>query len=287
MFLDVFLDALLDCLKELPFLFAAFLIIEAVEHHISDKMNRALAGADGSGPLVGALLGCVPQCGFSIMAANLYAGGVISLATLMSVFLSTSDEAVIILLAEPGHMKDIGLLVATKVCIGVAAGYLLLLIGKLARGRVPFLRAAHKEPGHICDHCGCHEAHSGILKPALKHTGEVMLFLFIFTLGLNLLLEVIGMENVTRIFLADTVFQPFFAALIGLIPNCAASVILTRLYLAHVISFGSAVAGLCASAGLGLIVLFRINRDRREDVVITVLLLLLSVLAGVLLQQFM
>ena len=258
MFLDVFLDALLDCLKELPFLFAAFLIIEAVEHHISDKMNRALAGADGSGPLVGALRGCVPQCGFSIMAANLYAGGVISLATLMSVFLSTSDEAVIILLAEPGHMKEIGLLVATKVCIGVAAGYLLLLIGKLARGRVPFLRAAHKE-----------------------------LFLFIFTLGLNLLLEVIGMENVTRIFLADTVFQPFFAALIGLIPNCAASVILTRLYLAHVISFGSAVAGLCASAGLGLIVLFRINRDRREDVVITVLLLLLSVLAGVLLQQFM
>ncbi len=281
MILDVFLDALLDCLRDLPFLFAAFLLLEAVEHHASEKMNRALAGAGGFGPLAGALLGCVPQCGFSIMAANLYTGGVITLGTLLAVFLSTSDEALVILLSNPSYVKDVGLLLVTKVIIGVIAGYLVMGAERAVRRKY---HQPAKDIGHLCGHCGCQEQGEGILKPALRHTGEVILFLFLFTFVLNLLLEGIGMERLSRLLLADTVFQPFLAALIGLIPNCAASVILTQLYIDGVISFGSAIAGLCSSAGLGLLVLFRVNKNRKEDLFITGLLLAISVTAGIILQ---
>ena len=123
MLMDVLIDAVLDCLKELPFLFAAFLLLEALEHRISERMNRALRKAGHAGPLIGALLGCIPQCGFSIMASDFFAGGVISLGTLLAVFLSTSDEAVIILMSNPGHMADIGRLIVTKIVIAVIAGY--------------------------------------------------------------------------------------------------------------------------------------------------------------------
>ena len=278
--LEVLLDAALDCLKDLPFLFAAFLLLEALEHHVSDKMNRTLAGAGGFGPVAGALLGCVPQCGFSIMASELYAGGVVSLGTLLAVYLSTSDEALIILLSNPGYLPDVGLLIVTKIIIGVTSGYLIMILGRVWRKRHP---AKAKDIGHMCDHCGCHD-HGGILKPALHHTGEVILFLFIFTFLLNFLLEVMGMDNLSRLLLSNSVFQPLLSALIGLIPNCAASVILTELYVEGVISFGSAVAGLCSAAGLGLVVLYRINRNPKENLMITGLLFVMAAFSGIVLQ---
>ena len=198
MILDVFLDALMDCLKDLPFLFAAFLLLEFLEQHVSDKMNRTLADtADGLGPLAGSLLGCVPQCGFSIMAAELYAGRVITLGALMAVFLSTSDEALIILLSNPGHVKEVATLIATKIIIGIIAGYAVL-------GVETVYRRKKKLPGRdisdLDEIFGGHEE-EGILKPALLHTAEVALFLFICTFVLNLLMELIGMQTVSKILL--------------------------------------------------------------------------------------
>lgn len=282
MIIDVLLDAVMDCLKDLPFLFAAFLFLEALEHHVSKPMNRALAGAGGLGPLAGAVLGCVPQCGFSIMASDFYSGGVISLGTLLAVYLSTSDEAVIILLSNPGRLRDVGMLILAKVVIGILFGYIVFFTEHAIRSRRRGL--SRKDIAHLCDHCGCHDHNGGVLRGALQHTGEVLLFLFLFTFVLNLLLELIGLDNLSRLLLANTVFQPVLSALIGLIPNCGASVVLTQLYIDGVISFGSAISGLCAAAGLGLAVLYKVNRNRRENIGITVLLYGIAVISGVVLQ---
>jgi len=284
-FSDSLLDTTIDCLKMLPFLFLAFLLLEALEHHSSEKMNSLLLKAGTFGPLIGGLLGCIPQCGFSIMASDLYAGGVISLGTLLAVFLSTSDEALVILVSTAGHFGDILRLIGVKIVIGIVAGYAVYLISAVIRKRHPEKK---KEIGDLCRDakCGCHEEGGGILKPALKHTLQVFLFLFIFTFVLDVLLSLIGIASLSRIMLADTVWQPVLAALIGLIPNCGASVVLTQLYLEGVISFGSIVAGLCSAAGLGLVMLFRMNRNRKEDIGITLLLYGISVLAGILLQIF-
>ena len=304
MLMDVFMDAVLDCLKELPFLFAAFLLLEALEHRFSERMNRALLRAGHAGPLIGALVGCIPQCGFSIMASNFFAGGVISLGTLLAVFLSTSDEAVILLLSNPGHMADIGRLIASKIVIALIAGYAVHGAEILFRRKHPGRRKRIRD---LCEECGCHDGEAPplrvkvgdraskgnsrrnlrhILKPALRHTAEVFFFLFVVSLLLGFLLEAVGMENVSRLFMADTIFQPVIAGLIGLIPNCAASVILTELYLEGVISFGSAIAGLCSAAGLGLLVLFRINRDKKEALFVTGCLFGIASLAGMVVEIF-
>jgi hypothetical protein len=282
-FLDALTDTALDCLKMLPFLFLAFLLLEALEHHTSEKMNRALLRAGSLGPLAGGLLGCIPQCGFSIMASDLYAGGVISLGTLLAVFLSTSDEALVIMLSSVGHAGDVLRLIGTKVVIGIAAGYVIYFIEKLISRHHPEKKKAIED---LCRdaHCGCHEEHGGIMKPAIHHTVQVFIFLFVFTYILDVLLAFTGIENLSRLMLADTVWQPVLAALIGLIPNCGASVVLTQLYLDSVISFGSVIAGLCSAAGLGLVMLYRMNRNRKENIAITLLLYGISVLAGILIQ---
>lgn len=282
-FLDVLKDTVIDCLKMLPFLFFAFLLLEALEHHSSGKMNRILQSAGKLGPVAGALLGCVPQCGFSIMAADLYAGGVISVGTLLAVFLSTSDEALVILAAEPSSLGVVLKLILSKVLIGIAAGYLVTFFTTLYQKKHPEKK---KTIGELCTdaHCGCHDEHSGILKPALHHTVQVFIFIFIFTFILSLLLSLVGIDQVSRFMLADTPFQPVLAALIGLIPNCGASVALTQLYLEGVISFGSIMAGLCSAAGLGLVMLYRVNKRRKENIQITCLLFLISVACGMIFQ---
>lgn len=282
--IDTILDAVFDCLKDLPFLFVAFLLMEALEHHVSEKMNRVLEKSGNWGPLAGALLGCIPQCGFSIMASDFYAGGVISLGTLLAVFLSTSDEAVIILMSDPQYLGDVGKLLLTKVAIGIIAGYVVLFFENLYYRKHPHTKNIEQ----LCENCHCEEEGEGILRPALHHTAEVFIFLLIFTVLLNILLEAIGMQTISRFLLSNSVFQPVLAALIGLIPNCAASVMLTQLYIDGIISFGSAVAGLCSAAGLGLVVLFRMNdRHKRENMGIIVLLYGIAVLSGIILQAVM
>lgn len=269
--------AFIDCLRMLPFLFAAFLLIEALEHYSSNLSAKVMEKVGKAGPVVGALAGCIPQCGFSVMAANLYAGGVVSAGTLLAVFLATSDEAVLILLGNPGRAGEVIRLLAVKVVIAIVAGYVadLLLKERLS---------SEKSSGNLCDHCGCHKEHAGILMPAWRHTFRLFIYLVLFTWGLNLVIEVFGIENLSAFLLGDTVFQPVIAALIGLIPNCAASVILTQLYLGEAISFASVVAGLSTGAGAGLIVLFKINRNRKENVKIMIMLYITAVVAGLLLQ---
>lgn len=273
--LDILLDAVLDSVKTLPFLFAAFLLMEAAERYYGEHMDRILKKSKFGGPLAGALLGCIPQCGFSVIASNLYAGGMVTLGTLLAVYLSTSDEALILLLADKTRGGDIVRLIITKVIIAIVAGYVVdLIFRKQRQGR---------SMEQICTDCGCEEE-KGILKPAFHHTVKLFGYLLVFTVLLNVVMELAGAERISAWLLGDTVFQPVLAALIGLIPNCAASVILTELYLSGAISFASVVAGLCTGAGAGLLVLFRMNRDRKENLKVLGLLFCVGVLAGVALE---
>ena len=278
MITDAFSDALMDTVRTLPFLLAAFVLLEAVEHYSGRFMNMALGKVGKAGPAVGAVFGCVPQCGFSVAAANLYAGGIISIGTLLAVFVSTSDEAVLILLGHPGNAAVIGKLLLCKVLAGVLTGFAVDLMFRR--------RKEEKHVEELCRNCGCSDE-SGIWMPALRHTVRLAVYLLMFTFALNLLLEWIGMERLTQILGKDTFFQPFLAPLLGMIPNCAASVLITELYLAGGLSFASAAAGLCAGAGVGLAVLFKTNRPMKENFKILALLYSASAAAGLALEILM
>lgn len=276
---DILADTLLDSLKILPFLFLAFVIMELLEHRANGKIERFFAKAGKAGPAAGALLGCVPQCGFSVLCANLYSGGVVTLGTLIAVFLSTSDEAVLLLAAAPQQLPALFKLLLCKVVIAVAAGYLVDFFGR-KRNRQS-VGSLHE----ICDHehCGC-EKHNNIWIPALLHTVKIFGFLLLFTFLLNFLVALLGHERLETLLLHDSVFQPLAAALLGFLPNCAASVLLTQLYLEGTLSFGAVVAGLCTGAGAGLLVLFRENRHVKDNLKIMAILYAVAAVSGVLLQ---
>lgn len=291
MLLDVLMDTVLDSVKMLPFLLAAFILLEWLEKYSGEYMNRMLTKVGHAGPAVGALLGCIPQCGFSVVAANLYAGGIITPGTLLAVFLATSDEAVLILLGNPGRGQDILTLLIVKVLIATIAGYLIDFL-------IPKRHNHEADMERICADCGCHghehdhdhghghgHGHGGILRAALHHTIQVFLYIFIFTGILSLAIELLGVEKLSALLLGNSIFQPLIAAVIGMIPNCAASVMLTELYLGGAISFASVVAGLCTGAGIGLVVLFRMNDDRKENLKIVGLLYVVAAISGVLLEM--
>ena len=287
LFLDVFKDSAVDCVKMLPFLFLAFYLLEVVEQHASDRMTVMLGRSGGLGPLIGSLLGSVPQCGFSIMASDFFASGVISMGTLLAVYLSTSDEAIIILLTDPEHAKDILFLVLTKIIIGTLGGYIVLFVERRFFKRDPV--KARKAAEIIRRRTGSDAAavkpgFRDLLIPAWNHTKEVFVYLFIFTFLIGFMMEAFGNSVIESIFLSGSAFQPLVASVIGLIPNCAASIMLTQLYMDGVLSFGSAVVGLCSSAGLGLLVLFRMNRSMKENVTVLAFLVVIAVTAGSILQ---
>lgn len=276
LFGEICLDTIMDCIKLLPFLFLAFLLMEALEHHAGSKINKALASSGKAGPVIGSLLGCVPQCGFSVFSANLYSGGVIGAGTLIAVFLSTSDEAIIIMLSHPEKKYEILKLIAVKVIIGIVFGYIITLLEKIKP-------APKKQVEDLCKDCGCDEE-DGILKPAVHHTLKIYSFLIVIIFALNLVVELLGTERLSAILLGNSVFQPLAAALIGLVPNCASSIILTELYLEGAISFASVIAGLCTGAGAGLLVLFRENRNIKENLFITFVLYLSAAASGMVIQ---
>ncbi len=285
LFLDVFKDSAVDCVKMLPFLFLAFYLLEVVEQHASDRMTAMLGRSGGLGPLIGSLLGSVPQCGFSIMASDFFASGVISMGTLLAVYLSTSDEAIIILLTDPEHAKDILFLVLTKVIIGTAGGYMVLFFERKVFGRSPEKVRKEAQITHIgSESPAVRPGFRDLLIPAWNHTKEVFVYLFIFTFLIGFIMEGFGNNAIQSIFLSGSAFQPLIAAVIGLIPNCAASIMLTQLYMDGVLSFGSAIAGLCSSAGLGLLVLFRMNRSMKENITVLAFLVAIAVTAGSILQ---
>lgn len=277
--LHILEHTIIDTVKILPFLFLAFLLIEALEN-VSEKYHQLILEKGGkTGPVAGALLGCIPQCGFSVMASDLYSGGLISVGTLLAVFIATSDEAVLIMMSNPNRGKDILALIGVKIIIAVVAGYVIDIFFKK-------YIVVEKHIDDLCHDCGCHadHEHHKVLVPALKHTMIIFAHLLVFTFLINALTERIGIEQLSELLLKDSIFQPVLAAVIGLIPNCAASVALTQLYLTGVISFASVVAGLCSSAGVGLIVLFKVNHHWKENVKILGVLTAIGALSGILLD---
>lgn len=275
--LDVIQETLLDSIKMLPFLFLAYLVIEYVEHRASGKFKNMLVGFGKLGPAGGAILGCFPQCGFSVAAANFYAGRIITIGTLVAVFVSTSDEALPMLLSTPGSAGTILKLLLVKILIAVVAGFLIDFIFSRKKDSI-----APEHLHDLCHDCGCE--HSGILKSALKHTVSIFLFILLVSFLLNLAITYLGEERLGKLLISGSVFQPFVAGLVGLIPNCASSVVLTELYLSGTISFGSVIAGLSTGAGIGLAVLFRVNHNMKQNFAIVGMLYGIGVVSGLILQ---
>ena len=285
--MEIFLHALShawgDSVKMLPFLYLAYLLIEWLERHHGARIERALAGGGRWGFVPGAVLGCVPQCGFSAVAANLYASRVITPGTVLAVFIATSDEAIPLMAAEPSQWMSLAGLIVCKTLFGMVGGALLDV--PLRRVLPASLYGGYA--GHA-DEVDCHEEHeehSGIWLAALRHTVEIFLFILLFSLLIGLAFEWIGEGTITAALAGMGVLQPMLTALVGLVPNCATSVLLAQLYMEGAISFGSLFAGLTAGAGVGLAVLWRVNPSWKQNLFMTGLLWALGAAAGMVLQM--
>lgn len=269
---------LLDSLKLVPFLFLTYLAMEYLEHRAGDKVVKLVHKAGKAGPLVGALAGAAPQCGFSAAASNLYAGRIISLGTLIAIFLSTSDEMLPILISEKQPVDVIAKLVLIKVVIGVIAGFVIDLMFSHKDNE-----EEHEHIHEICEHehCRCEE---GIFRSAVSHTVQITFFILLITFALNLVLHFVGEDALAQLISNRPVLGSVLAGIVGLIPNCAASVIITQLYLGGALSVGAMMSGLLVGSGVGLLVLFRVNHDKKENFTILGLLYLIGVLAGIVLE---
>ena len=276
------IHALEDSVRMLPFLYLAYLLIEWLERHHGQRIEHALAGGGRWGFAPGALLGCVPQCGFSAVASNLYASRVITPGTLLAVFIATSDEAIPLLAAEPGQWASLLVLLVLKVLFAMVAGFVLDV--PLRRFLPKSLYGGYSGSAEEIDCHEEHEPHSGIWLAALRHTLEIFAFILIFSFAIGLVFELVGEDTVAGVFTGLGIFQPMVAALLGLVPNCVSSVLLTQLYVEGVISFGSLFGGLCAGAGIGLAVLWRVNRSVKQNLFMTGLLWAVGAVCVIVLQ---
>lgn len=273
---EILLDTIIDSLKILPFLFITYFLIEYIGHRSSHKL---VSGLRKYGVAGGALLGSFPQCGFSVAAANLYTNKVISVGTLIAVFISTSDEAIPVLLANSGSLKTIISLISIKIAIALVAGLIAdRFFSGILKGK------AAEEDFSISHHHHFHDCKGGIINSSIRHTMQIFIFMVITIFLMNLAIYLIGEENLSKLLFTNSVFQPAVAALIGFIPNCASSIILTQLYLSGSLSLGSAVAGLSTGAGVGLIVLFKENKNVNENIRIMFYIYIFSIVAGSLIQ---
>ena len=350
--IDILLDAGKDTLSLVPFLLVTYLALETLEHVAGDRVNGAIKRAGAAGPVVGSLLGMVPQCGFSAMAATLYAGRVVTLGTLVAVFLSTSDEMLPLLLAEQVPVQTMAMLLASKALIALVTGF---IVDAAIRGlrRNAHAHAAIRRtvlgtaanPAHVncahddhtggdiidevaeagvsadhihelCerDHCGCdededehghdhghadaHEHHHGhshshegapvlsIIRSAISHTVQVSVFIFLVTLVLVAVLETFGESAIEQFLRGNETLAVLGSALVGLIPNCSASVVITQLYLEGVLQLAPMLAGTLISAGVGYLVLFRTNRSARENVLFLIMMYVIGAGWGLVLSAF-
>jgi hypothetical protein len=280
-------EALIDTLKLLPLLAVIYFLVSFLEYRYGDRMGSLLGHLGIFNPVIGALFGCIPQCGFSIAASALYVKRLISVGTLLAVFISTSDEAVPVLLSMPHKANMVGLLIAVKVVIAIIAG---IGIDLLLR-RLPVDAGKHSED-KTESHPGCcahdldkkHSKLKSLVLHPLRHTIKIFIYLFALSAVLNLIIETIGEKGIAQMLLGGTVFQPLLASLIGLIPNCFASVLLAKLFADGAISFGSLIAGLCAAGGLGLLVLVKENKSFKDTFFIIGLLIAISVISGIIIQ---
>ena len=277
--LEIIEDTLIDSIKLLPFLFITYLIMEYIEHKTKDKTKEAIKRSGRFGPLIGGVLGIFPQCGFSVSATNLYAARVITLGTLISVYLSTSDEMLPIFISEAVPISTILKILGVKLIIGIVAGFIIDLVMRL-------INKGKQEKEKITDlcekeHCHCEK---GIVKSALKHTINIFIFILIITFLLNIIIYLIGEDTIAGFLRNQPIFGPVIAGIIGLIPNCASSVILTQMYLENVISAATMISGLLVGAGVGLAVLFKTNKGIKQNLKITALLYLIGVISGILIE---
>lgn len=291
--LEIIEDTLIDAIKLLPFLFITYLIMEYIEHKMGHKTKHAIKKSGKWGPIIGSILGAFPQCGFSVSATNLYAGRVITLGTLIAVYLSTSDEMLPIFISEAVSPIIILKILGIKLIIGMIAGTIIDLLVHIIKNKIIKNKKIEitveeendeDEIGHMCeeDHCHCNE--SGILKSAIHHTLSILLFIIIITFIINTVVHFVGEETIASWILNKPVIGPIIASLIGLIPNCAASVIITNMYLENVISLGSMISGLLTGAGVGLAVLLKTNNKIKENIGIITLLYAIGVISGIIID---
>lgn len=269
--MEILWETLIDNAKLFPFLFLTYLFIEYVEHHTSDKLYRIIRKTKQHGPFIGGCCAIIPQCGFSLMAANLYAVRLISLGTLMSIFLATSDETLPILISNNAPKTLLLMLVGYKMFCGILFGY-----------AIDAFTGKNQENQHtivdLCAHEHCHCDHS-ILRSALYHSLKITAFIFVITLLLNILFFYIAPENIMT-YVAYPVWEELVCGLFGLFPNCSSSVILTQLYLEDCISINALITGSLANSGAGLLVLCKVNRPGKQNMLIVLLLLTFALLGG-------
>ena len=275
-FEEIFLHGLLETLKLLPFLFLTYLLMEFIEHKAGDRAEQFMKRAGIFAPTVGGLLGAVPQCGFSAAAANLYAGRVVSMGTVIAVFLSTSDEMLPILISGRVAVGSVALILAYKAVVGIIVGTAVDLVIRLLRGGSDSINI-----DAICDEDNCH-CERGIWYSALHHTLTISAFVLAVTIMLNALVYFIGEENLGQIMYDKPLVSHLIAAVFGLIPNCAASVVLTKLCTEGLITVGTMIAGLCSGAGVGILVLFRVNKKIKENLIVVGVVVLAGLIFGML-----
>lgn len=273
---DAIMDGLLDTLKLLPYLLVTFLILEFIEHKLSKKNKEVLSKNKKVGPLFGGLFGALPQCGFSTMAANLFSARVITMGTLIAVFLSTSDEMLPIMLSEKTNGFLLFKIVGFKVLVGIIIGFIVDLIY-----RKKLNNNNKEEIKELCDHdhCGCD--HDGIILSSIKHTLKIGFFILIVNLLINLIIFKVGEDNLSNLLHHKNILTYFVACLIGLIPNCAGSVVITEVYLAKFISVGTMIGGLLTGSGLGILLLFKTNKNMKENLSILSIIYFVGVIVGI------
>ncbi|MCI7814610.1 MAG: putative manganese transporter [Lachnospiraceae bacterium] len=275
---EILLDTAVDTVKLIPFLFLTYLLMEYMEHKTGEKARQMVRHAGRMGPVIGGILGIFPQCGFSAAASGLYAGKVISMGTLIAIYLSTSDEMLPVMISEKVPVLDLVRILLLKMLIGVVAGILIdFSLGK-KKAKQGNAKLDERESHH--EHC----CKNGIFMSALEHTLQILVFLFLISLILNGVIAWIGEEQISHFMMNRPVWGELIAGLVGLIPNCAASVVITQLYLEGMISFGAMMSGVLVGAGLGLLVLFRVNEDKKECLKVLCLLYAIGVAAGIVIE---
>lgn len=272
--LDVIKDGLFDTLKILPYLLITFILLEFIEHKLSHKNKEMLSKNKKYGPFIGSILGALPQCGFSSMASELFSSRVITIGTIVAVYLSTSDEMLPIMLSENVNILLLLKIIGFKVTIGMIIGVIIDLIIK-----------NKEESNHIHDlceeeHCKCEK--DGIILSSIKHTLKIGLFILIANLLINIIIFKVGEDNISKILLNKNIFTYFLASLVGLIPNCASSVIMTELYLSNFITTGTLLSGLLTGSGIGILILFKTNKNLKENLLILSIIYFTGIIIGML-----
>ena len=279
--LDVIADTLLDSIKLLPFLFLTYLAMEYLEHRTSSKTKRLIKDSGKAGPFLGALLGAFPQCGFSAAASNLYAGRVITLGTLIAIYLSTSDEMIPVFISEQVGVGLILKVLIAKIVIGMVMGFIIDLLIRSFRKQGE--TEISIKIGGVCEHDHCH-CEKSIVRSSLKHTLTIFIYIVVISFILNTAIHFIGEDTLASLILDRPVIGPLIATLVGLIPNCAASVVFTQLYLGNVMSLGAMMGGLLAGAGVGILVLFKENRNVKENLKILGIMYTIGAVCGIIID---